>query len=744
MAGVAGLLRGRRSSLFAAVKLADLGPRLVSNQTSQPLALYGDGFAPGMTLRLGPPFSREVPLAVLDPRHAYARLPDDLQLPADTVQTVVDVAVGRSESKRLTVVNDAAFVDLTALAPSPDGRLLFAASAPTDTVFAIELEHHKVTPLRAGDGPSALAGWKDSAGNAWMVVAHAFAPELRLLRAGGSGEPRTIPAVAYATGLAIDQERGIAFVAEHALDTVVAISLAEGGRVLWRTPVRPNPRAISLAGNALAVGSLQTGEVELLSRETGEVLSRAAPRPETEIIGGRTEKYARYVMGGKAPRGMAYSRQLGALFVSSVGPNIGPNPDRMEVSMNGGVSQVAVTPSARFVRHLGFGGGVTEGICVDDEAGLLYAADVGIGRVRVVDAKALVGSAQAARSAVLQEIAIPPMAGFPLVRPAGDFGVSGRAGVELHSGPLALVLGPDRGTLYVLNRFTRTLAVVDVRGASQGRAALVEQLPIAPGLEQQSRRLGQVLYHADMGRSGMSCDTCHLNGHTEGVLFEKTRPMRIYRSTTIRASRETPPYFTPASTRSLAETMEEVGSRNRFHNPSLTPQEIEAVTVFSAAVTLLPNPFAGKDGAPVERLALPDDARRDAAGNPRRGLALFEGKAGCAQCHPPPHFTLDQAPETRGKYLDVGTPGLLPMRTGMQDLYPGPFFGTPSLLGAWDIFPMLGTGAAGFAVSADDQLVVETRVPARLAIERYGAKHGNAAQLTPEERDDLLAYVLSL
>jgi hypothetical protein len=112
-----------------------------------------------------------------------------------------------------------------------------------------------------------------------------------------------------------------------------------------------------------------------------------------------------------------------------------------------------------------------------------------------------------------------------------------------------------------------------------------------------------------MGRSGMSCDSCHPEGHDEGVLFEKTHPLRIYRSPTVRGARETPPYFTPASTRSLAETARMVGDRNRYMNPTLTESEVRQLTLFSATVTNLPNPYRGPDGAPPAAVALPEAAR---------------------------------------------------------------------------------------------------------------------------------------
>jgi cytochrome c peroxidase len=263
---------------------------------------------------------------------------------------------------------------------------------------------------------------------------------------------------------------------------------------------------------------------------------------------------------------------------------------------------------------------------------------------------------------------------------------------------------------------------------------------VADTLVQSGRRLGQVLYFTDLGRSGMSCDSCHLEGHTEGVFFEKTHPMRIYRATTVRGSKETPPYFTPASTFSLAQTSQIVGGRNRFHNDDLTEDEVRMLTLFSETLTLLPNPFLNPDGTYAQELELPDGAR----GNPARGLALFEGAAQCSGCHPAPHFTTDQDVRTRGHYMNVGTPRALPLRLELQEAA-NEDFAPASLLGAWDIFPMLTSGAAGLKVGSGGCLEVETRFPLRAVVDVYNKPpHGNAFTLTAEQRNDLLAYLLSL
>jgi hypothetical protein len=723
-------------------RLVSVGPRLTSNETSQPLSVHGERLVPGLKLALGPPLSRELPLVVVDAGHAYARLPAGLALPEDLPQAVVEARLTREGgapgegSARLTVVNDAAFPDLTALALSPDGRTLFIASPPTDSVFALDVEAGRVERLAVGDGPSALATYNDASGKPWLGVVHRYQPELRLyaLDAPGSA-PRVLPAPLGAHGLEVDGARGVAFIAEHVRDRVHALSLADGAE-RWSAAVDPNPRALARWKDLLAVGSLQTGQLELLRQEDGTPVATVVPGPGVSILGGHTEPFREQVMGGKAPRALVASERLGRLFMASLGPNVGPNPRRMEVSANSGVAVVDPAKGG-YARHRGFGAGVTEGLALDDAAGLLYAADVGLGRVRVLDARALVAGEKAARGAVLQEVALAPPPGTPRIRPASDFATNGRAGEELHSGPRALALSPDGGTLYVLNRFTRTVAVVDVREARAGRARVVRQLPVVQGRGQAKRRLGQVLYYVDLGRTGLTCDGCHIEGHTGGVFYEKTRPNRIYRSTTVLGSRDTPPYFTPASHDSLADTASFVGARNRFHNPDPSPEEVEALTLFTALMATPPNPFRGADGAPLETVELPDGR----VGRPARGRELFEGKGKCLECHPAPLYTLDQDAATRGQYLDVGTPVALPLRLEQQDLVPGA--APPSLVGTWDVWPLLTSATAGYAVK-DGRLVVDTRFPLRALLETSGPKHGDTRALTPEERDDLLAFLLTL
>ena len=92
-----------------------------------------------MRLRVGQPFDRTVPLTVLDESHAYARLPGDLTLPAETAQVTVALSVEGQRARSevgLTVVNDAGFADWTQLVRA--GDLLWAASSTTDALARVD------------------------------------------------------------------------------------------------------------------------------------------------------------------------------------------------------------------------------------------------------------------------------------------------------------------------------------------------------------------------------------------------------------------------------------------------------------------------------------------------------------------------------------------------------------------------------------------------------------------------------
>lgn len=740
-----------------APRFDDVGPRIVSNQTRYPVMIYGEHLPEGASLVLSSSVAKRVsiPTKVIDDRHLAAVIPQGIAAGGKTSAVTFQAGLIGPDGHEirglapLTVVDDADLAEPLAIELSGDRRSIFVASWTTDQVWVFDRESPESPPraIETGDGPRALGLWLDPAHAEWLVVGHQFGREVVLLPAAEPSMERArhIALGADAGELVIDQGRGRAYVSSREKDAVLVVDLTKGA-VERELPAGVNPRALALlsGGGAILACNLGSEDFSLIPLQPGRGGSarRITAHPGTPILGGPTEKYSRYIIGAKAGRAAVHDPRRRAIFIATIGPNIGPNPDRMEVSMNGGVS--VLDPAAgRYVRHVATGG-VPEALALDEGRGFLYAADSSTGRVFVLDASRLTKSDRAARTAVLGSLEIEPPDGTPLIRPAADFGANKRATTALHSGPKALRLDVRGQRLFVLNRFTRSVSELDVSRAKEGRLTALRTFrgPADPA-GQRNRRLGEVVYFTDLGRTGMTCDTCHLDGHDGGILFTKTTPMRVYRSPTLRAIKETPPYFTPSRLPSIQATCRQVLARNRYQNAPPTHKECDALTEYVAAIAPLPNPFVAPDGTLPRALSLPDGHTGDAAA----GLRLFEGKAGCAigSCHPPPQFSGDQSLATRGALHHVGTPLFLSIRPELQD---SADYGhqPPSLTGVWDTFPLLDSGAAGLSVEADGTVAVMHPFALRRVLELSGGAppHGNARALSAKETDDLLAYLFTL
>jgi DNA-binding beta-propeller fold protein YncE len=723
-------------------RLDAAGPRLLSNETAQPIMLWGRGFPQGAQVRVGAPLHASLEAERLDAQHLTALLPP-LPLPPEVAEAQVELRVhdaqGRALEGRasLTIVNDAAYPMPTGLVLSGDGRRAFALSSTTDELWVYPRGGGSVQRIAVGDGPRALALFGQGADETLAIV-HEHDGTLRLLRTADlRGPQRTIAVGRGALGLAIDGAGQRAYVSNHVLNAIQIVDL-QSGAVLGRLPAGVRPRALALGAGRLYVANAGSEDVSAIELRTGRE-TRIQPRRGAPIVGGHNERFSPFVMGGKQPRALAWSDKCARLFVASAGLNIGPNPQRMEISSNGGVG-VIDPATGRFERHVSILAGIPAALALDEARGLLYAADVSRGLLTLLDVARLCGSEQDARKAVVASLPLPIVKDEQTIRPAADFAVQRRAGLEIHAGPAALALADQGRTVLVLSRFSGALTEID---ASQPAALRVRAVVPGPPMgAQRQRRLGEILYFTDLGRSSMSCDGCHPDGHDGGVFFAKDHPQRIYRANTLRGVRETPPYFFPAEFPTLELTAQVVLARNRLFNPPPDANEVAALALFQRTVAPLPNPHLGPRGAPPAELALPDGRR----GSPRRGLLLFEGKAGCSarECHPGPQFTADQDPRTRGLAHDVGTPMALPLRMQWQEAPPGPH-AVPSLQGAWDEFPLLASGAGGLEVAPDGTLEPRHPFALRRVLElRGGVPHGAVAALDAKELDDLLAYLLTL
>ncbi|HJK89506.1 MAG TPA: hypothetical protein RMH26_02130, partial [Polyangiaceae bacterium LLY-WYZ-15_(1-7)] len=202
---------------------------------------------------------------------------------------------------------------------------------------------------------------------------------------------------------------------------------------------------------------------------------------------------------------------------------------------------------------------------------------------------------------------------------------------------------------------------------------------------------GQALFHVDGGR-GVACASCHPDGREDGHIWDFDLP-GPRRTQTLRGGlRGSAPFHRDGAMRDFHElnrrTLGEL-----MGAPTPFPDESEAM-------------LRWLDTLPAVAPALQDDDAEAVA----RGRAVFEGAAGCADCH-------QGARLEDGERHHVGTDG--PMDT-------------PTLVGISRRLPWMADGCA----TSVDTFFAD-------AVCR-GERHGDFAGLRVEEERDLAAYLRSL
>jgi YVTN family beta-propeller protein len=262
-------------------------------------------------------------------------------------------------------------------------------------------------------------------------------------------------------------------------------------------------------------------------------------------------------------------------------------------------------------------------------------------------------------------------------------------------GPRGMALSPDGRRLYVANYFSGTVGVLDMSGGkSLGTLAMGRQ-PAA-----DAARRGELYFH-DATRCFQhwhSCATCHPDGRVDALPWDFLRdgignPKDVI---SLVYMQHTSPHNRRATRADPRECMRTGVTGSHLVVPE--PADVEDLLAYVETLQPEPNPLAPQSAA--------------AAG---RGKSLFEGKAGCAKCHPAPYYT-DR------KMHNVGI---------LTPVEPDGRYDTPSLVEVYRTAPYFHDGRSATlrdALTKDDP----------------GGKHGHANTLTPKEIDDLIAYLLSL
>jgi DNA-binding beta-propeller fold protein YncE len=579
-----------------------------------------------------------------------------------------------------------------------------------------------------------------------------------------------------------------AYLSNENLDEVQVLDIAGPRRdapvLVASIDVGVNPRgmATNTADTRLYVANIQSADVSVVDIAPGsptenQVLRTIAPRATDDIVGGRADGWEPFVIGGRAPRGIVFSDANDAVFVTSIGPQTGP---RQGVVLTGGaIINPTVTAidaaTDTIVAHVALDVSDRdrpsctdpELMALDDARDRLYVTCQGSGTVSVLDTAAL-RAGSPAELAILAlplptDATVPTLAVPTVVGPFGakvcgaftstpgapcttDAGCGGCPSlveglpvaccavnnpIGLHNGPRGIALSADGDALYVVNQFTTSVATLDVSPADPTLATTTRttSFPGAFGADtaQRDRRLGQIEFFTDVKKTGVSCATCHIDDHQDGVFFEAdVRGPRLRRVLSVRSTRDFSPLLQDQLVPDLTAFTDIVVHAERGGKlPCIPCIEINGApfcfgsggsectqtsnseafqnAAYAKAITFFPNPNLAGDGAFSTAVPLPGGGTGDA----RRGAAVFDA-LDCATCHPEPLFTIDQFRAfdvgTLGapvRMREVGTPVAIPLRSLCQDFARPPGFDgssgftVPTLRGIWDTFPLLLSGSAG-------------------------------------------------
>ena len=266
-------------------------------------------------------------------------------------------------------------------------------------------------------------------------------------------------------------------------------------------------------------------------------------------------------------------------------------------------------------------------------------------------------------------------------------------------GPRALAVCGDKA--YSALFFGDSINLVELWDDGPGAAV---ELPLAPDKAAPGIvREGEMAFHDATlcFQQWLSCASCHPEVRSDGTNWDLMNDGigNPKNSRSLLYTHKTSPVMITGIRASAEVAVSKGFALIQFHE--LPDERLDKVNAFLKAQEPVRSPYLNPDGTMTA--------------SARRGKAIFEGKAGCVQCHTPPYHA------DKKKYaFGLGS-----------DEERDREFATPILIEVWRTAPYMYDGRA-----ATIKDVITT--------DNANNRHGNTKGLTPQEVDDLANYVNSL
>jgi len=581
------------------------------------------------------------------------------------------------------------YVSPEGMTVTPDGRSLYVAGYGVNKLLEVDLQTGRLA--RSVEIPGGPHGVDISADGRRIAVSSRYSNEVRILDAASLDILETL-AAAGPLGVALSADGSRIYLANAGSDGLLITDVGSMEQAVhFAAGNEPYAMDLSRDGALLAVinrlvrpvppGVLASSELMLIDANARRVIERR------ELVSAHLgESVALSSDGSFALVPVVHFRNLLPLTQVARGAVMSSALALVETRPGGRTIQFPLDEVNAYFAD-------PSGVVLTPDDRIAFVAHGGAKQVTVVDVQAMLDVAEGKDAAALA--ALPHNLG------ASSSYVMAR--IPTQDNPRALAISPDGSKVYVAERLTDTVAVIDSRSFE-----VVERINLGGPVEETRERRGERVFHdaTSTFQGQFSCRSCHPDGLADGLIwdFEIDGVGRnLVDTRSLLGIRDTPPFKWNGKNPDLATQCGPRFSRVLMRSAPFPRQQLHDLVAYIESLPLPPRHL------PAEF----DEARA-------RGRELFfrtrtdDGELipvanRCNTCHQPPLFT------DRLK-TDVGTDGA---------------FDTPHLLDVRSTAPYLHDGRA---MSLEEIWTVHSPQDT----------HGLTNDLTKVQLNDLVIFLRSL
>jgi len=210
------------------------------------------------------------------------------------------------------------------------------------------------------------------------------------------------------------------------------------------------------------------------------------------------------------------------------------------------------------------------------------------------------------------------------------------------SNPKDIILSPDGSRLYVANRLSDTILIVDTK--SNKPAGTIELG--GPRLETELRKGEKLFNYSSISfQKQLSCNTCHPEYHLDGLTYDIVAPsdpigQNLVDNRTMRGIAYTGPFKWNGKNPSLARQDGPRAAQLFFRSHGFDPTQLQQIVKFVESLGIHPSRFLAADGTFTDQQ---DEGRilferAFVRSGPLAGRYIPVGNR-CISCHQPPFYT---------------------------------------------------------------------------------------------------------